>query len=86
MLFSGEISNFNLAIRRDHIIEDALNVLTQKSQKTSFKKKLRVKFIGEPGVDEGGVKKEFFQVLIKQLFDPAYGMFVQKMVSLLVLS
>jgi hypothetical protein len=27
------------------------------------------------GVDEGGVQKEFFQLLIRKLFDPAYTMF-----------
>ena len=31
--------------------------------------------MGEPGVDEGGVRKEFFQILVKKLFDPSYGMF-----------
>lgn len=31
----------------------------------NFKKQLRVQFVGEPGIDEGGVRKEFFQLLIK---------------------
>lgn len=81
MLNAGELIHFTLEVRRDHIIEDSLNGLTKTSQHSSFKKKLKVKFIGEPGVDEGGVKKEFFQILIKQLFDPMYGMFVEKMVK-----
>ena len=81
MMFNpGELMYFTLQIRRDHIIEDTLNALMQKSQQTSFKKKLKIKFVGEPGVDEGGLRKEFFQILVKQLFDPNYGMFVQKMV------
>lgn len=40
-----------------------------------FKKKLKVVFEGEQGVDEGGVQKEYFQLLIEQLYDPNYGMF-----------
>jgi E3 ubiquitin-protein ligase HERC4 len=32
-------------------------------------------FDGEEGVDMGGVKKEFYAVISKQLLDPAYGMF-----------
>eukprot|EP00667_Euglena_gracilis_P004148 EG_transcript_4168 len=40
-----------------------------------LKKPLRVKFIGEEGIDEGGVKKEFFQLLTTELFDPQFGMF-----------
>jgi ubiquitin-protein ligase E3 A len=35
----------------------------------------QVHFVGEEGVDEGGVQKEFFQLLIRQIFDPAYCMF-----------
>ena len=35
-----------------------------------LRKQLKVKFKGEEGVDEGGVKKEFFQVMLRQLFDP----------------
>ena len=40
-----------------------------------LKKQLKVSFVGEEGVDEGGVKKEFFQLLCTQLFDFSYGMF-----------
>ena len=36
----------------------------------------QVQFIGEEGVDEGGVTKEFFQLLLRDLFDPSYGMFM----------
>ena len=36
---------------------------------------IKVKFIGEQGVDEGGVRKEFFLLFIRQIFDPNYGMF-----------
>ena len=41
----------------------------------NFKKELKIKFIGEAGVDEGGVKKEYFQLMIRQIFDTSYGMF-----------
>jgi hypothetical protein len=42
---------------------------------------LKVHFEGEQGVDEGGVKREFFSLLTQQLFTPAYGMFVPKNVE-----
>ena len=38
-----------------------------------LRKQLRVEFNGEDGVDEGGLQKEFFQLLIEKLFDPMYG-------------
>lgn len=42
----------------------------------NLKKELKVKFMGEEGIDEGGVKKEFFQLVIKEIFDEKYGMFI----------
>mmetsp|Transcript_14729 Transcript_14729/g.17051 ORF Transcript_14729/g.17051 Transcript_14729/m.17051 type:complete len:91 (-) Transcript_14729:231-503(-) len=67
--------NFYLEIfiNRDQLIEDALNSLVNSTK--DLKKPLRVKFKGEPGVDAGGVQKEFFQLLIRDLFDVEYGMF-----------
>lgn len=40
-----------------------------------LKKPLKVIFLGEEGIDEGGVRKEFFQLISSQLFDLDYGMF-----------
>lgn len=34
-------------------------------------------FDGEEAVDAGGVTKEFFLLLLKELMDPVYGMFTQ---------
>lgn len=62
-----------IEVRRDNLIEDSLNVLSKKN--INFKKELKVKFAGEQGVDAGGVKKEFFQLIVRQIFDPAYSMF-----------
>jgi hypothetical protein len=32
-----------------------------------------VEFDGEEGIDEGGLQKEFFQLLVEKLFDPMNG-------------
>lgn len=68
-------NNFYLQINvnRNTLIEDALNSLNRNS--AEFKKPLKVKFKGELGVDDGGVQKEFFQLVIRDLFDVGYGMF-----------
>ena len=63
-------------IQRDNLIESSLNCLINSGQ--SLRKPLKVIFEGEPGIDEGGVQKEFFQLLIKGIFDPSYGMFEHK--------
>ena len=35
----------------------------------------KVRFDGEEGDDAGGVRKEFFLLLLKEILDPKYGMF-----------
>ena len=60
-------------IRRKNLIEDALNELSKKDIK--LQNPIKVRFLGEQGVDEGGVRKEFFLLFIRQIFDPNYGMF-----------
>ena len=38
-----------------------------------LKKQLYVEFEGEQGIDEGGVSKEFFQLIVEEIFNPDYG-------------
>lgn len=39
-----------------------------------FKKQLMIEFEGEQGMDEGGISKEFFQLIIGEIFNPDYGL------------
>jgi hypothetical protein len=71
--FNRNKFNLMLNIRRDHLIEDTLNELSKPN--VNLQSELKVKFVGEQGVDEGGVRKEFFILLIRQIFDPNYCMF-----------
>lgn len=48
-----------IEVRRENLIEDALNILSKVGM--NFKKEIKVKFINEEGIDSGGVRKEFFQ-------------------------
>lgn len=41
-----------------------------------LKKQLYVEFEGEQGIDEGGVSKEFFQLVVEEIFNPDYGNFI----------
>jgi len=67
-----------LQIRRDHIVEDALVelevVVLENPQ--DLKKQLMVEFDAEQGIDEGGLSKEFFQLIVEEIFNPDYGMFI----------
>jgi hypothetical protein len=83
----GDLNLFNpmnmyllLEIRRNNLLEETLNFISNPEH--NFKKQLKVRFIGEQGIDEGGVKKEFFMLLVRHLFDPDYGMFTYNEVIL----
>lgn len=52
--------------------------LVAMSNPKDLKKQLVVEFVGEQGIDEGGVSKEFFQLIVDEIFNPAFGMFVQQ--------
>ncbi|XP_065409537.1 probable E3 ubiquitin-protein ligase HERC4 isoform X3 [Chrysemys picta bellii] len=63
-----------LVVRRDNIVGDAMEVL-RKTKNVDYKKPLKVIFVGEEAVDAGGVRKEFFLLIMRELLDPKYGMF-----------
>ena len=72
LIYPNEVF-LTIRIRRKTLIEDALNELSKSNIK--LQNPIKVKFIGEQGEDEGGVRKEFFLLFIRQIFDPNYGMF-----------
>ncbi|KAL3127596.1 putative e3 ubiquitin-protein ligase [Cryptosporidium hominis] len=62
-----------LKVHRDSIVNDSMEQLVIQS---NLKKQLKVSFVGEEGVDEGGVQKEFFQLLVQEIFNIDFGMFI----------
>ncbi|XP_041367987.1 probable E3 ubiquitin-protein ligase HECTD2 isoform X2 [Gigantopelta aegis] len=69
----------NLTIRRSHLVSDSLHEIARKQQ--DLKKKLKVTFSGEPGLDMGGLTKEWFLLLIRRIFQTDYGMFTYNKTS-----
>eukprot|EP00903_Cladosiphon_okamuranus_P014085 g13092.t1 len=65
--------HLELSVRRSNIVADSLVALVMLPEE-DLKKPLRVAFVGEEGVDEGGVQKEYFQVMLRELLDPKYAM------------
>ena len=47
--------------------------MTSQDNPADLKKQLYVEFEGEQGIDEGGVSKEFFQLIVEEIFNPDYG-------------
>lgn len=64
-----------LKIRRDCLVEDSLRGVSEVvgSAQEEIKKGLRIEFNGEPGVDAGGIRKEWFLLLAREIFDPNHG-------------
>eukprot|EP00127_Corallochytrium_limacisporum_P006231 Clim_evm7s222 gene=Clim_evmTU7s222 len=74
-IFAQPMNPFlSIRIRREYLIRDALFQL-QNKEPSQLRKQLRVEFSGEDGVDDGGLRKEFFQLITREIFSEDYGMF-----------
>jgi hypothetical protein len=63
-----------LRVRRDNLIVDTLSQIPF-IEENDLKKELKVMFDEEDGVDAGGVRKEYYLLMMKELLNPSYGMF-----------
>lgn len=66
---------FHLRVRRECLAEDSLRRISEVvgGGGEEIKKGLRVQFVGEEGIDAGGLRKEWFLMLVRELFDPNHG-------------
>ncbi|BAE58012.1 unnamed protein product [Aspergillus oryzae RIB40] len=67
-----------LRVRRDCLVDDSLRSVSEVvgSSQEEIKKGLRIEFVGEEGVDAGGLRKEWFLLLVREIFDPHHGLFI----------
>lgn len=67
-----------LKVRRECLVEDSLRSVSEVvgTGHEEIKKGLRIEFIGEEGIDAGGLRKEWFLLLVREVFDPHHGLFV----------
>jgi len=64
----------DIQIRRNQVFADSFEQLKE-IQLESWKQKFTVEFHDEEGVDEGGLLKEWFELISKGIFDPNYALF-----------
>ncbi|KAG1732222.1 uncharacterized protein EDB91DRAFT_677858 [Suillus paluster] len=64
-----------LNVRRARVFEDSFQYLQRKTGDQIKHGKLSVRFYDEEGVDAGGVTREWFQILARQMFDPNNALF-----------
>ncbi|KAL2131130.1 hypothetical protein VTI74DRAFT_5515 [Chaetomium olivicolor] len=67
-----------LNIRRECLVEDSLKAVSEVigAGGGDIKKGLKINFKGEEGVDAGGLRKEWFLLLVREVFNPDHGMFL----------
>jgi E3 ubiquitin-protein ligase HECTD2 len=63
-----------LRVRRDCLVEDSLKSVSEVvgSGTEDIKKGLRIEFKGEEGIDAGGLRKEWFLLLVRDVFNPEH--------------
>lgn len=65
----------SFGVRRDQVFNDSYRSLHYKKPEEIKYGKLNIRFHNEEGVDAGGVTREWFQVLARQMFNPDYALF-----------
>ena len=73
-----KIPSFVVTVRRDHIVEDTTRNYQQNFPESfpGLARVLNVKFLGEHGVDMGGVSREFFMLYAQEIVKPEHKLFV----------
>jgi hypothetical protein len=66
--------SLRLHIRRRHVFEDAYHQLRLRNA-DEMRGRLHITFRNEEGVDAGGLSREFFGILAKEIFNPNYALF-----------
>ncbi|XP_067850557.1 probable E3 ubiquitin-protein ligase HERC4 [Heptranchias perlo] len=68
---------FKLKVNRQHLVADVLKKLKNVDE-SDLKKELMVNFDGEPGIDLGAIRREFFLSIFAELIQPESGLFMYK--------
>lgn len=74
MLRGKRASFLELEIRREQLCEDSLKLL-QNQTKTQLMKRTRITFVGEEGIDSGGLTKEWYMEVSRELQKASAGLF-----------
>ncbi|DAZ93420.1 TPA: hypothetical protein N0F65_000071 [Lagenidium giganteum] len=63
-----------LKIRRDQVTSESMHLLMLVPA-SDLRQRLRIEFIDEPGLDAGGLMREWVLLLCEQMFDESFGLF-----------
>lgn len=72
---SWDNGHVKLVVRRHSLLSDSVDAVMSLGR-DYMRKRWRVEFYGEPGLDAGGVTREWFQLVTEQIFDPDFGLWL----------
>ena len=72
-LKSSSSKRFEIPVRRPNLLQDSLEAVM--ADPGILRNRLWIKFEGESGLDYGGVSREWFSLVSKEIFNPYYGLF-----------
>ena len=65
--------HMRMNVRREFLLEDSVDAVMSLSRR-DLRKAWRFEFIGEAGIDAGGLAREWFQLVTAEIFDPDMGL------------
>jgi hypothetical protein len=65
--------HMRMNVRRQYLLGDSVDAVMSLSRK-DLRKLWRFEFIGEMGIDAGGLAREWFELVCKEIFDPDMGL------------
>ncbi|OAF68002.1 E3 ubiquitin-protein ligase HUWE1 [Intoshia linei] len=68
------IDTYHIRVRREYVFEDSYRHLNGKST-ADWRKKFCISFKDEEGQDAGGLLREWYDILAKEIFNPNYALF-----------
>eukprot|EP00584_Thalassiosira_punctigera_P009619 CAMPEP_0172546206 /NCGR_PEP_ID=MMETSP1067-20121228/16000_1 /TAXON_ID=265564 ORGANISM="Thalassiosira punctigera, Strain Tpunct2005C2" /NCGR_SAMPLE_ID=MMETSP1067 /ASSEMBLY_ACC=CAM_ASM_000444 /LENGTH=894 /DNA_ID=CAMNT_0013333099 /DNA_START=107 /DNA_END=2791 /DNA_ORIENTATION=+ len=70
-----ENGHMRILVRRNHLLHDSLNAVMGLGR-MELAKIWRFEFLGETGIDAGGLAREWFQLVTEQIFNPDMGLWL----------
>lgn len=68
-------NRFEMKLHRNNIFEESYRRIMSLKKPDVLKARLWIEFESEKGLDYGGVAREWFFLLSKEMFNPYYGLF-----------
>jgi hypothetical protein len=75
LLAEWDDGHVKIVVRRHSLLHDSVDAVMSLGRE-DMRKRWRIEFLGESGIDAGGVTREWFQLLTEQIFDPDFGLWL----------